>query len=281
MNYADRVVLFRDRIGQVITRSQLNPSKFAASIGVDRSTLSQLLSDKNLRLPRADTIASIAEKYSVSIDWLLGLTEEGPVDTKLVAGPLEIEEYRDTGFNKRFLRWHREAQDYKVRYIPSTLPDLLKISAVTSYEFRRYGTGKTDQIVTESRLLLAQLRQNKGELEAVQSLQVLEGFARGEGVWSDLPAKMRKKQLEHAVELIEEIYPRFRWFMFDEREFYTVPFTIFGPIRAVVFLGQHYLVLNSAENIRLLSKRFNELIRNAVVHPHEVKTTLENLIKEI
>ena len=66
MKYAERVEIFRDRISEVIAGTGLNHSRFAASIGVDRSTLSQLLSANNLRLPRADTIAAIAEQYGLS-----------------------------------------------------------------------------------------------------------------------------------------------------------------------------------------------------------------------
>ncbi len=281
MNYAERVVLFRDRIMQVIANSGLNSAQFAQSIGVDRSTLSQLLSENTLRLPRADTVAAIAEKHQVSIDWLLGLTSEGTTETKLEAGPLEIERYRETAFSTRFLKWYSQAEHYKVRYIPVTLPGPLKTQAVANYEFGRYGSGKSDQKISESQLMLAQLRQNKSELEVVQPLQDLQGFARGEGIWANLPATERKAQLEHALALNEELYPRFRWFLFDGRAFYTVSFTLFGPLRAVVFLGQHYIVLNSAENIRLFSQRFNELIRNAVVHPHQINTTLQQLIDEI
>jgi len=63
MKLQEPVSLFQQRLQQVISRSSLNRSSFAASISVDRSTLSQLLSPENVRLPRVDTIASIAEMY--------------------------------------------------------------------------------------------------------------------------------------------------------------------------------------------------------------------------
>ena len=47
------------------------------------------------------------------------------------------------------LEWHREACGYKIRYVPTTLPDLLKTEAVAEYEFNRYGAGKVDQSVRE------------------------------------------------------------------------------------------------------------------------------------
>ncbi len=74
MKLQERVTLFQQRLQQVISQSSLNRSSFATSISVDRSTLSQLLSPENMRLPSADTIASIAEKSdAVSINLMTKL----------------------------------------------------------------------------------------------------------------------------------------------------------------------------------------------------------------
>src|SRR3546814_18789581 len=70
------VETFRERLSEVIARSGLSRSGFAAKAGLDRSTLSQLLSPSNDRLPRAETIAAIAKPEQVSTDWLLGLVQE-------------------------------------------------------------------------------------------------------------------------------------------------------------------------------------------------------------
>ncbi|MGF1608550.1 MAG: helix-turn-helix domain-containing protein, partial [Kiloniellales bacterium] len=60
MDRRETVEVFRERLGEVIARSGLTRSAFASQIGLDRSTLSQLLASENVRLPRADTIAAIA-----------------------------------------------------------------------------------------------------------------------------------------------------------------------------------------------------------------------------
>ncbi len=75
---------FRARLADLIARSKLSQSAFAAKAGLDRSTLSQLLSGKNDRLPRAENIVAIAAAEHVSIDWLLGLTEEGRLGTDVL-----------------------------------------------------------------------------------------------------------------------------------------------------------------------------------------------------
>lgn len=278
VKYQQRVSQFRERMLAIIAQSKLNHSRFAQSIGVDRSTLSQLLSPSSLRLPRADTLAAIAEQYQTSTDWLLGLTHQGPVAAQLVTSPLEFEDFSRSSVNQTILGWHREAGGHKVRYVPATLPDLLKTEQVATYEFRRYGIGRAEQSIHDTRVLLVQQRREESELETCQSTQDIISFARGEGIWSGLSRAVRIAQLQHIIHLLEELYPRFRWFLFDGREVYTAAFTIFGPLRAVVFIGQTYLVLNSREHIRLLSRRFDELIRRATVQPHEISDYISKLI---
>jgi len=275
----ERVTLFQQRLQQVITQSGLNRSSFATSISVDRSTLSQLLSLENVRLPRADTVASIAEIHQVSIDWLLGLTQQGPLVANIMPEVFEVDDYSNSIFDK-YLEWHRQATGYKIRYVPTTLPDLLKTEAVAEYEFNRYGSGKVDQSVRDNQLLLLQQRHPGSELETCLSLQSLRSFALGQGIWQGLAVESRRQQLQRMIELSDELYPGFRWFLYDGKETYSSSFTIFGPLRATLFLGHLYVVVNSIEHIRKLTERFDDLIRIAIVHPHEIHQTLERLIEE-
>lgn len=279
MRLQERVTLFQQRLQQVITQSGLNRSSFATSISVDRSTLSQLLSPENMRLPRADTVASIAEIHQVSIDWLLGLTQQGPLVANFMPEVFEVDDYSNSIFDK-YLEWHRQATGYKIRYVPTTLPDLLKTEAVAEYEFNRYGSGKVDQSVRDNQLLLLQQRHPGSELETCLSLQSLRSFALGQGIWQGLAVESRRQQLQRMIELSDELYPGFRWFLYDGKETYSSSFTIFGPLRATLFLGHLYIVVNSIEHIRKLTERFDDLIRIAIVHPHEIHQTLERLIEE-
>jgi len=275
----ERVTLFQQRLQQVITQSGLNRSSFATSISVDRSTLSQLLSPENVRLPRADTVASIAEKHQISIDWLLGLTQQGSLGANIMPEAFSVADYSTTVFSK-ILEWHREATGYKVRYVPTTLPDLLKTEPVAEYEFNRYGSGKVDQSVRDNQLLLLQQRHPGSELETCVAIQSLRSFALGQGIWQGLSVVERRAQLQRMIELNDELYPGFRWFLYDGKETYSSSFTIFGPLRATLFLGHLYVVVNSIEHIRKLTERFDDLIRMAIVHPHEIQKTLEGLIDE-
>ncbi|MCP4877266.1 MAG: helix-turn-helix transcriptional regulator [Gammaproteobacteria bacterium] len=277
MKLQERVTLFQERLQRVIDNSGLNRSSFASSVKVDRSTLSQLLSPDNVRLPRADTVVSIAQVYQVSIDWLLGLTQEGALGANIIPEALQVDDYTTSIYDKN-LEWHRDARGYKIRYVPTTLPDLLKTEAVAEYEFNRYGSGKIDQSVRDNQLLLLQQRHPGSELETCMPVQTLQSFAFGEGIWADLPLEDRRQQLERMIELNDELYPGFRWYLYDGKQTYSISFTIFGPMRVSLFLGNLYVIVSSIDQIRKLTDRFDDLIRMAIVHPHEIRDFLQGLI---
>ena len=66
MDRRDTAHRFRERLREAMEKGQVNRSNLAAQIGIDRSTLSQLLSAEADRLPRADTAAAIASVLQVS-----------------------------------------------------------------------------------------------------------------------------------------------------------------------------------------------------------------------
>jgi len=275
------VETFRERLTEVIERSGLSRSRFAGKVGLDRSTLSQLLSGNNDRLPRAETIAAIAEQEQVSTDWLLGLVQEEKIGTNILSEAPEIARGAATYSDERLARWRAEAVGYKIRYVPSTLPDLLKGEEVIRYEYRHQGSAMPAMRLEQAEARLAYSRRPETDLEACSSLQSLEGFARGQGIWEKLPASTRKLQLSWMIALVDELYPTFRWFLFDGLEHYSAPVTIFGPSRAAVYIGNMYFVFNSTEHIRSLTQHFDNLIRGAIVQPPDVPQVLKRLLKEL
>ncbi len=281
MDRRKTVEVFRERLAEVIERSALSRMAFAARVGLDRSTLSQLLSQGNERLPRAETIAAIAEREQVSVDWLLGLSQEGQIGADLVVPALEIESGAASPADERLARWHAEAAGYKIRYVPTTLPDLLKTEEVIRYEYQEYGSRVPTVRIEQAEQRLAYSRRPETDMEACSSLQSIEDFARGQGVWKGLPAESRAAQLSAMTALLDELYPTFRWFLFDGRQRYSVPLTIFGPRRAAVYVGNMYFVLNSTEHIRVLTRHFDDLIRAAVVQPPDVFDFLKGLSREL
>jgi len=279
----DTVSTFRERLRAVITRSGLNRSAFAAKARIDRSTLSQLLSTDNDRLPRAETLAAIAESERVSVDWLIGLSQEGRVGADILRQSVEVERDPDGSdtADARLEQWHAEAAGYKVRYVPTTLPDLLKTERIIRYEYRRFAAVDPAESKKLAQAKLDLQRRSGSEMEACNSVQAIEGFARGEGIWRDLGTAVRKEQLDHIIKLVDELYPSFRWFLYDSRHRYSVPLTVFGPKRAVIYVGQMYWVFNSVEHIRVLTSHFENLIRAAVVQPHEIVPFLRRVAEKV
>jgi transcriptional regulator with XRE-family HTH domain len=280
INRQETVETFCQRLTEIIERSGLSRSAFAGAVGLDRSTLSQLLSTNNDRLPRAETIVAIAAMAQVSVDWLLGLSQQSSPDTELVSNSLQIESGVSLPMDERLQRWRAEALGYKIRYVPSTLPDLLKNEDIIRYEYQDHDVRMPDLRIEQSEAQLAYSRRPENDMEVCSSFQSIGAFIRGEGIWRDLPLEQRRNQLQTMLGLVDELYPSFRWFLYDGRRRFSAPYTIFGPKRAAVYLGNMYFVFNATEQIRVLSRHFDDLIRAATIQPTEVSGFMRKLMEE-
>lgn len=266
--------VFRERLETLVQRSHHSQSVFAASIGINRSALSLLLSGNTARLPRVETLLTIAERHAVTIDWLLGVSEdEGVTGAMLSSG--EIETTEEDGASL-LMRWHAEAAGSKIRYVPARIPDLLRTTDVIAYEASASHQSAVAQ-VDDAAFRLDYNRAAGTDMESCMPLQTLEQFAAGTGIWNGLSKDTRRAQLAHMTGLIDELYPSFRLFLFDGRERFSIPYTIFGSTRVAVFAGQMYLVLNSAETIRTMQRQFEGLIRHTRVHAHEAAEFVRRL----
>lgn len=272
----DTVETFQRRLLELIGRSGLSRSRFAARAGLDRSTLTQLLAEDTLRLPRAETIARIASRHRSSVDWLLGLSEQDLVAADIVP-QLAIEPDASSPADERLRRWHEEARGFKIRYVPATLPDQLKNDALIAYESGRLGNMAADAWSGVARARIAHAKRQDAEIEVCAPFQSFELFAAGQGIWRGLAAPERRQALRHAVEILDNLYPAYRLFLFDGRERFSVPYTVFGPKRVAIYVGDMYFVFTSTGHIRELTRHFDALIRSARIQPHETSAFLGSL----
>lgn len=263
----DTVEVFKTRLAEVIRASGLTRSAFARRVGTDRSTLTQLLAADNVRLPRAETLAAVSAEFQVSVDWLLGLSQEGQVGVDLLDDTLSIETGAGSPVDARLHRWQAEAVGYKIRYVPSTLPDLLKTSAVFHYEYDEHAQVPAEAHQERAEARLEYHRRPETDMEVCSSVQSVQSFARGEGMWHGLDVAARREQLQTMIALVDELYPTFRWFLFDGRRRFSAPLTVFGPLRAAIYMGDRYVVLSATAHVRALTEHFDDLIRAAVVQP--------------
>ncbi len=272
---------FRDRLGELVADTGHSRSDFAADAGIDRSTLSQLLSSRNRRLPRVETLAAIAEASGVSVDWLLGLAHGGPSRADIVHEEFALNLDELSPLDEAWIEWHDQSAGSKIRTLPASLPDLLKTEAVIRHEVQRYATIRPEQRIETSTAPLELARAPGSDLECCNSIQAIQGFARGWDVWGSLEHRHRVAQLDRMIELCEELYPTFRWFLYDSRQRYATAVTVFGLDRAVLYLGQMYLVLNNRNHVMTFVKHFDDLIRVSVVQPPGVPRLLRKLRSEI
>lgn len=267
MDKRDLSGLFRERLKTLLQRSGQNQSAFATSVGIDRSALSQLLSNETTRLPRAETLMTIAEEHKVSLDWLLGLSQDEGL-TGEIRESLEIEEGSGAFDRTLLAKWHAEAAGTKIRYTPAGIPDLLRTDALVEYESDISNKSRQSQ-AGETQYRIDYNRRPETDMEVCMPRHTLEIFARGMGIWDRFPDRDRRDQLNHMANLLEDLYPTFRLFLYDGRLRYSVPYTIFGPYRAAIYVGDMYLVLNATAPVRTLTRHFDNLIRSAEVNAHE------------
>ena len=276
MRRRQTVQVFRERLQAVIARAGLSPTAFARTVAIDRSTLSQLLSADNERLPRAETLAAVAAVHGVSIDWLLGLTSRERMGADVVEGILQIEGGAGSPTDDRFLRWYAEAQaaGYRIRTVPRSFPDFLKTEETIRYEYAAWPESDPGAGLRAAQERLEHLRRSEVSVEACAPLQALEGFARGEAQWDGLALEQRRAQLQEMAVLCRELYPSLRLYFYDLRGTYSAPFTVFGPQRAMIYVGSMFFVFSASEQVRVLNRRFDDLVRAAVVQPPDVPDAL-------
>lgn len=276
----ETVRIFRARFLEALENAGLNRSTLARQTGIDRSTLSQLLSPENDRLPRADTVAAIAATLRVSLDWLLGLSHEAKLGADVLQESLQFTPSAQTPVDENIARWHLEAAGYKIRYVPATLPDLVKTEEVMRFEYRDYVGKSADQAIAASHGKLAYTRLPDTDMEICMPRQSLEVFAAGEGAWRGLKGALRVDQLNKMAEIADELYPSLRINFFDALTHYSAPYTVFGPIRAAVYLGQMFFVFTTTPHIRVLTRHFDGLVRAATVQATETPDFLRALAEQ-
>ncbi|MDP7547547.1 MAG: helix-turn-helix transcriptional regulator [Alphaproteobacteria bacterium] len=274
---------FRRRLSEAMDEMGLNRSQLARRVGIDRSTLSQIMGSQGGRLPRADTAAAMAAELQVSLDWLMGLSQQRPgvQGAEIVEQSLEIEPGDPASAEQLLSRWHLESRGFKIRYVPSSLPDQMKTAEVIDFEHANSALNRPEDVRERSARQLAYARGPETDVEVCSSIQSLEAFVAGEGIWKNLDRSVRLAQLDRMVALVDELYPTFRWFLFDGRAHFAPPVTIFGPRRAAVYMGDMYFVFNTTGHIQALVDRFDWLIRAAIVQPTDILALFQQWRSEV
>ncbi len=276
-----RAETFRTRLQSQMDASGINRSELARACGVDRSTIAQLLSGGDARLPNAHLAAECAGVLGVSADFLLGLSDRPERPGDVLAAAVAVTEAARSSADEQLLDWHREAAGYKIRHVAATLPDVLKSEEVLSWEYQSF-LGKTpQQAIGATQDRYKWLGEQLSDYEMAVSLGELHAFAAGAGYYRGLEAAVRRRQLEKMADVLDKLYPSVRLFLYDARRVFSAPVTVFGPLLGVVYVGRFYLAFRSRDRVRELSQHFDWLVREAEVDARHTPNWLARLAGQV
>ena len=277
----DRARLFRTRLGEAMRDRDISQSALARAIGVDRSTISQLLKGEGARLPNAQVVGECAATLGISADWLLGLTDRPETAADILANSLSVTQAPRALVDEQIFQWHKEAAGYKIRHVPAGLPDMLKTREVLEWEYAPHLGRSTQQAIGASEDRLAWMRNTQSDYEIALPLFEIYSFLRGEGYYAGLPYDIRARQVEQFLELSEQLYPRMRLYLYDARALFSAPITIFGPLLAVLYIGRSYMAFRDTERVQALTGHFDHLVREAHVSARALPDHIRELWAQV
>lgn len=278
---SQRATLFRERLSEAMLAQSLNRTTLAQRTGVDRSTVSQLLSEHQVRLPSGHVVAELAAALNVSADWLLGLSSHTLAPGEILRESLEVALTGPALADENIDRWLQESIGAKIRNVPTTLPEFMKTDVVIELEFSSYAGKSPQQAMASNEIRLRLNRITGMDHEMALSQQSLVDFANRSGLWAALSQEQVQNQLLRMADLCEELYPSTRLHLFDLSRHYSAPVTVFGQRRAVIYVGSAYFVFNTREHVETLTRHFDQLVRDASVLSHESATWLRQLAVKV
>jgi transcriptional regulator with XRE-family HTH domain len=276
INKLDRAALFRTRLAEAMEQTGTSRAALARSAGVDRSTVTQLLSEADARMPGGHLVAACAETLSVSTDWLLGLSDRPEASADLLTATL-TEAERATSADDQIFAWHQEAAGYKIRHVPATLPDMLKTRAVMEWDYAGTMNRSPGQAIAVAEARLDWMRASESDYEIALPLHEMRSFAEGTGYYADLPAGVRREQIDWILSVHDQLYPTLRLFLYDAARVYSAPITIFGPKLAAIYLGRYYVAFRDRDRVRALTRHFDWLVREASHTARDLTPVLSDL----
>lgn len=272
-----RATQFRQRLSAALQTEGLSQSELARRIGVDRSTISQLLTGQGARLPNAQVVGECAAALGVSADWLLSLSDRPETATHLLANSLTLTEAPRAMVDEVIFNWHQEAAGYKIRHVPAALPDMLKTRDMLMWEYEPHLGRTTEQAIGAMEDRLSWIRESQSDYEIALPLYEVSSFLHGEGYYRGLSPEIRKAQITRFKELHDQLYPRLRLYLFDARRLFSAPLTIFGPLLATLYVGRDYLTFRDTERVQALTQHFDQLVREAHVTARDFPDHLDQL----
>ena len=269
MDKRDLSRLFKDRLRQVVESHSEGRGNFMRATGIDRSALSQFLNPETDRMPRAETLRRIAAVSGVSVDWLLCL-ENAPEGRQEVTESVQIEKEVQADGTTPLDQWRDEAMGYKLRTVPSTLPDIVSLSPTDTADMSDARGGGVENV-------LERISLNTIDVEVAMPIQTLQDLSARTGLWRGASRDACRNQLLHMARICDDNYPALRLHAYDGTQTFSAPFTVFGQQRVALYIGDAYLVVSGPEQVRGFARQFDRLVRRAVIGSETIHRTLKEL----
>jgi transcriptional regulator with XRE-family HTH domain len=279
MDKRERARIFRTRLDVRMKSSGTSRSALARACSVDRSTIAQLLSEDETRMPNAHLAAECASALGVSADWLLALADRSENAADLLATSFRFTDADRTPADAQISDWHREAAGYKIRHVAATLPDILKTDAVIDFEYAAFLEKTPEQASFAVRDKADWLRRPGSDYEICLSREIVESLARGEGYWRGLPKSACREQIKHMANCCRDLYPSLRVYLYDTKVVFSAPITIYGPLLAVIYIGRYYMAFREARQIQALTDHFDQLVRDSETDARHAADFIDGLLK--
>ena len=275
MDKRELATRFSKRLRQILESGEGGTAAFVRDTGIDRSALSQFLDPRTVRLPRAEALRNIAIARGISVDWLLDL-ETAQEGRQEVSSSIEIEGEKEEDVSP-LERWREEADGHKMRYVPSTLPDMLSLAGLQPDDSRDAIDARGSGVEN----VLEGMDIHDMDLEIAMPIQTLEDVTYQSGLWRHFDPELCKRQLTHMAAICNETYPTLRLHLYDGTKTLSAPFTVFGKMRVAIYIGEAYLVVTSKEQIKTFVQRFDGLVRQSIIRPNKVDEHLASLASKI
>jgi transcriptional regulator with XRE-family HTH domain len=271
MDKRDLAREFKKRLRDVVGSHTEGRGHFMRAVGIDRSALSQFLNPETDRMPRAETLHRIASVTGVSADWLLCL-ENAPEGRQEVARSVQIEKEIQADGSTPLDQWCNEAIGFKLRTVPSTLPDIVSLvpDANTDGTLEDPRGGGVENVLKHISL-------HDMDVEIAMPLQTLQDLSARTGLWRDISRAQSKQQLQHMARICQAYYPALRLHVYDGTKTFSAPFTVFGNQRVALYIGDAYLVVSSPDQVRDFAHQFDRLVRRAMIGSDKIHETLNDL----
>jgi len=281
MDKRDRAETFKARLDDAMSRAGWTQSRLAEAAGLDRSTVSQLMSGEQPRLPSGQALAEIASALQISSDWLLGLSNHRGAASEILDQAVQMTEAARHPVDEQVLTWTAEVLGAKIRHVPAGLPDMFKTEEVLNFEYAPAVRRTPQQAISDVAAQKDLMNRLETDMEIAVPVQMLDAFVAGRWQWEGLPAAVRRRQLEVMAEALDRYYPAARLFAYDLKQRFSVPFSVYGHKRVAIYLGQRYLAFTAPRYVQLMARHFDDLVRAAVVQGHEAADWIAAKAKKV